>query len=313
MIIKEKNFVSAVIYVHNAENRITDFLKTIINVLEQNFEQSEIICVDDDSIDNSVRKIKEISKIATETTVSILHMSFFHGTEGAMNAGDDLAIGDFVLEFDNTILDFEPEEIMRIYRKALEGYDIVRASVNKKQKITSNIFYHFYNKYSASSYKMGTESFRILSRRVMNRVGDMNKAIPYRKAIYANCGMNTIDLKYEPIAPSIGLTDKLERKYQKHLAADTLLVFTEVGYHFSVAMTALMMIIAILMVIYSLFNYFYGNADASWTIAILFQSVAFFGFFSILTVILKYLQILMELIFKRKRYTFESIEKITKK
>lgn len=31
---KEKNFISAVIYVHNAENRIENFLKTIISVEE---------------------------------------------------------------------------------------------------------------------------------------------------------------------------------------------------------------------------------------------------------------------------------------
>ena len=36
---KEKNFVSAVIYVHNAENRIGLFLKTILAIMESNFEQ----------------------------------------------------------------------------------------------------------------------------------------------------------------------------------------------------------------------------------------------------------------------------------
>ena len=36
---KEKNFASAVIYVHNAENRIEEFLKTIIHEMEDNFEE----------------------------------------------------------------------------------------------------------------------------------------------------------------------------------------------------------------------------------------------------------------------------------
>ena len=44
---KEKNFVSAVVYVHNAENRVENFFKTIIKVMEENFEHSEIICVND--------------------------------------------------------------------------------------------------------------------------------------------------------------------------------------------------------------------------------------------------------------------------
>lgn len=56
---KEKNFASAVIYVHNAENRIEEFLKIIIDTMESNFEHSEIICVNDASDDASVEKNKE--------------------------------------------------------------------------------------------------------------------------------------------------------------------------------------------------------------------------------------------------------------
>ena len=53
---KEKNFVSAIVYVHNAESRIESFLSTVLEVLETNFEHSEIICVNDKSDDKSVEK-----------------------------------------------------------------------------------------------------------------------------------------------------------------------------------------------------------------------------------------------------------------
>ena len=43
MVNKEKNFASAVIYVHNAEKTIEKFLGTIIEVMQLNFEHSEII------------------------------------------------------------------------------------------------------------------------------------------------------------------------------------------------------------------------------------------------------------------------------
>ena len=89
---REKNFASAVIYVHNAENRIEEFLKTIIDTMESNFEHSEIICVNDASDDASVEKIKNISASASSTSVSVINMSYFHGLEMAMNAGIDMAI-----------------------------------------------------------------------------------------------------------------------------------------------------------------------------------------------------------------------------
>lgn len=145
---KEKNFVSAVIYVHNAENRIESFLKNVINILEENFEHSEIICVNDSSGDSSLAKIKEVSKSVKSTSVSVLNMSYFQGLELSMNAGVDLAIGDFVFEFDNTILDYEPQEVMNVYERALQGFDIVSAIPDRKERFSSRIFYLNYSRNS---------------------------------------------------------------------------------------------------------------------------------------------------------------------
>lgn len=312
---REKNFVSAVIYVHNDEKRIEPFLKAVIEVLEKNFEHSEIICVNDYSDDMSVEVIKKMSSQAQDTSISVLNMSYFHGLEMAMNAGVDLAIGDFVFEFDSADLDYDKAEIINIYRKSLEGgYDIVSASPNRKQKFTSKCFYYIFDKFTNLSYKMYTERFRVLSRRVINRISSMNKSVPYRKAVYANCGLKTENIVYTTISQtSEGKHyEKRERKYRRQLAIDTLILFTEVGYKFSMIMAALMMMITILMALYSFITYLTCNPVEGWTTTILFLAVAFFGLFGVLTVIIKYLQILVDLVFRRKRYSFESIEKLTK-
>lgn len=309
---KEKNFVSAVIYVHNAQDRIERFLETIIDVMEYNFDHSEIICVNDSSDDDSLKKIKKTSEKAISTSISVVNMSYFHGLELSMNAGIDMSIGDFVFEFDNTILDFEKDIIMEIYRKSLEGFDIVSASADKKEKFSSKMFYRVFDRYTDLAYKMSTESFRILSRRVLNRVGAMNKTIPYRKAVYANCGLKTANIKYSVINSQVRDIDKREQNFRTGLAVDSLILFTDMGYSFSKMMTALMMIMSVFMIVYSIIIYATSNPVAGWTTTILFLSVAFFGLFGILTIIIKYLQLLVDLVFKRKRYSFESIEKLTK-
>lgn len=311
---KEKNFVSAVLYVHNAENSIRQFLKTILSTLEEGFEYSEVICVNDASSDASVEMIKEISKTAEGVSVSVLHMSYFHGVELAMNAGVDLSIGDFVFEFDSTEMDFDASQIMRVYKKALEGYDIVSATPEKKQKISSKIFYYVFNKYANYAHKTNTERFRVLSRRVINRVSSMNKSIPYRKAVYANCGLKATNLLYPVIAQTKNAVkgDRTEKKYRRNLAVDALILFTDVGYRFSIGMTLCMMLITIFMVCYSVMIYLTSNPVAGWTTTILFLSVVFFGLFGVLTIIIKYLQILIDLVFKRSRYSFEGVEKLTK-
>ncbi len=309
---KEKNFMSAIIYVHNAADRIEDFLRMVIDCMESNFEKSEIICVNDSSDDDSAALIKKVSGAAKHTSVSILNMSYFHGLEVAMNAGVDLSIGDFVLEFDTTRRDYDKEEIMRVYRKSLEGFDIVSASPDKRQKFSSNLFYSVLEKFANLPYKIYTESFRVLSRRVINRMSSMSKSIPYRKALYANCGLKTCNLRYKTVENKPEEKDKVEKAYRRSLAIDTLILFTEVGYSFSVTMTMVMMLVAVFMAAYSFVIYLTRTPIEGWTTTILFMAFAFFGLFGILTIIIKYLQILVELVFKRKKYSFESIEKLTK-
>ena len=309
---KEQNFVSAVIYVHNAEDRIERFLDMVVEVMERNFEHSEIICVNDSSEDGSLSIIRKVCKAAEKTSISVVNMSYYHGLELAMDAGMDLAIGDFVFEFDNTVADFNSSVIMEIYRHSLEGYDIVSASPNRKERLSSRLFYRIFAKFAAVSYRMNTESFRVLSRRVINRVSSMNKTAPYRKALYSNCGLKTDCIRYEVTGDWSKARDRKEQRYRMDLAADALILFTEVGYRFSMTMTVVMMLMSIFMTVYSLVTYFVIHPVEGWTTTILFLSVAFFGLFGILTIIVKYLQLLVDMVFKRKHYSFESIEKLTK-
>ena len=308
---KEKNFISSVVYIHNAEKNIHDFLTSIIIFLENNFEHSEIICVNDASEDDSYKAILKASKVAKNTIISIINMSYFHGLELCMNAGVDLAIGDFVIEFDSTTLDFETDFIMKVYRHCLDGFDIVSASPDKREKLMSRFFYYIFDKFANRSYKMSTERFRILSRRVINRINSMSRFVLYRKALYANSGLKTDNLRYN-VKKGINISsDKKERAYRSNLAVDSLILFTQLGYKFSVFMTILMMTMSLFAIVYTLTTYLTRHPVAGWTTTILFLSVSFFGLFGILTVIIKYLQLLVDMIFKRKYYSFESIEKIS--
>lgn len=309
---REKNFISAVIYVHNAEKNITDCLRTVAAVLESNFEKSEIICVNDFSDDKSVEKIKETNNEFSRTCISILNMSYFHGVEVAMTAGVDLAIGDFVFEFDSPVMDYDSEEIMKVYHKSLEGFDIVSASPDKASRKSSMLFYMLFNRFSRMHYKMTTERFRILSRRVINRISAMNKTMPYRKPVYAACGLKTTNILYKTTAHIKEKEDSFTRNYRKDLAEDSFIIFTDLGYKVSVVITSAMLFFTVGVGAYSLAFKLLRNPVPGWTSTILFLSVSMFFVFMVLTIILKYLQILVNLVFRKTRYNFESIEKLTK-
>ena len=309
---KQKSFLSAVVYVHNGGRTIKEFLGMLYQVLSVSFEHFEIICVDDASTDDSVAKVKEAAKFMQGATLNLLYMSYFQGIELSMNAGTDLAIGDYVFEFDTSECDYEKSLIMEVFRTAQTGYDVVSACPKKKQRFSSTLFYKVFNMGSTGKYNMRTESFRIVSRRVINRVESMNKTIPYRKAVYASSGLPVKSLVYDCVKTQEVEKDKLEDSYRKELAMNTLILFTDLGYHFSIRMTLLMMLITLLIGIYAFVFYLCGNPIEGWTTTMLFMAFAFFGLFGILTIIVKYLSVIVGLVFKRRQYMVEGLEKITK-
>ena len=309
---KEKNFISAVIYVHNNENEIGNFLNDLNKILSENFEKYEIICVNDKSTDKSVEEIKKIPDTISETVISIINMSYYQGIELSMNAGVDLAIGDFVYEFDNAFIDYDLDCIMQVYKEALNGYDIVSAESNNKKRTSSKFFYKVFNKNSNNMYQINTETFRILSRRAINRVKAMNKTIPYRKAVYANCGLKLNVIIYKAKKNIHVKLSKEANASRKGLAVDTIILFTNVSYKFAIIMAAIMMLVTIATAVYTLYIFICEQPIVGWTTTMLLLSFAFFGIFSILTIMIKYLSIIIDLIFKKQKYLIESVEKITK-
>lgn len=306
---RESNFVSAVVYVHEDEDVIGEFLTGLNALLRDNFQKYEVICVNDASTDGSVAAIRDFAAGVDGAMVSILNMSYYQGQEAAMNAGVDLAIGDFVFEFDSTAMDYQPELILEVYRTALSGFDIVSAAGVGGSRLTSRLFYRVFNHFANTQYDLGTETFRILSRRAINRVHAMSKTIPYRKALYANCGLKLNTIKYEP-ARGAG-RGRIARE-KPRLATDALILFTGVAYRMALCLALLMMAITLIVTGYTVVVYLSGSPVEGWTTTMLFLGLGFFGMFAILAMVLKYLSILVDLTFKRQKYVFESIEKISK-
>ena len=307
---KEKNFISAVIYVHNNQDTIDYFLKKISEVLAENFEKFEIICVNDNSTDESIKIIKTASNALSGCVLSIVNMSFYQGKEAAMNAGTDLAIGDFVFEFDNNIVDYNLSMVMDVYNHSIKGHDIVAAS-NSGKRLTSNLFYMLFNRGSNTQYKLGSETFRVLSRRAINRIQIMSKTIPYRKALYANCGLKFNTMKYKPVALYKISDSKQQHRMRQDTALSALILFTDTAYKLTIYMTGLMMLTTLGGVIYTIVVYISNRPVAGYTTTMLILSGGFFGVFAILAIIVKYLSILVDLVFKRQKYILESIEKIS--
>lgn len=309
---KEKKFISLVVYLHNVEDYIKYFLETVIPVCESSFQDFEIVCVDDACTDDTVEKLKEYLKAyQVKAMVNIIHMSFFQGVESAMNAGRDTAIGDFVYEFDNVFVDYKPDMILRVYEKMLEGNDIVAASSKGTMQLTSRIFYSLYNLTNHLSSKIGPETFRIISRRAINRIKSMGQYIPYRKAVYSNCGLDMATLYYEREDDVKKVKNKTVTSERTSLAFDSFIYFTNVLERVSMIICAVFLLITIGVGIYIIVDVFNESKPVEgWISTMGFLAFGFFGVFALLTIILKYLSVVLNLIFKKQRYLIADIEKV---
>ena len=230
-----------------------------------------------------------------------------------MNAGRDMAIGDYVYEFDDLYVDYEPDMIMEAYRKCLEGNDIVSVANNARMRLTSRWFYHVYNRTTHAQNKIGQETFRLLSRRAINRVKSIGSYIPYRKAIYMNCGLSVGKMQYVSTLGAGHLTKHSNRNERTGLAIDSFIYFTNVMERISLAISAVFLFIAVIVICYVLWSFFMDeHLESGWVSVMGFLSIGFMGLFGLLTIVLKYLSVLINLIFRQQRYLIEDVEKISK-
>lgn len=310
----EKKFVSLVIYLHNSAEYLRKFMDTVIPVFEKNFEQFEIVCVNDACSDHTIELLKEyVEEKHLTAMVNVVHMSFFQGLESAMNAGRDISIGDFVYEFDDIFVDYEPNLIIDVYQKLLEGNDVVSASSKGKLRLTSRLFYALYNRTSRGKGKIGPETFRIVSRRAINRIKSMGQYIPYRKAVYHNCGLKTATINYDSAQKDVRIKNKTIASERTSLALDSFIYFTNALERISAIISGVFLFFIVAMALYIIHDAISASRPVEgWLSTMGFLALGFFGVFVLLTIILKYLSVLLNLIFKQQRYLVADIEKVVK-
>lgn len=289
---KIKNFISIVVYVKNSENHIKNFMKKIDNFMKDSFQMYEFIIVNNFSSDSTINYIKDI-KEDINGKITIINLAWEHSKDACMMAGCDIAIGDFILEFENVFIDYDTNEILNIYNKSLEGYDIVAASPKNKTKFSKKLFYKLLKIGSKMNYEFINESFRIISRRAINRIYKNNSFYTYRKVAYHYSGFDSCVYIYSPINNEIYREeDNIIKKLSN--ANNILLQYTNFYY--------LLPVIYILMIILSLLSPCNKN--------ILLITTALLGVLSLLWLLIICAKSLSKENDKESKYIYKSIERL---
>ncbi len=128
-----KDKVSVIIPVHNVENYIERCIKSLIN---QTYKNIEIICVDDESSDNSGKICDELASI--DKRIISYHIKPCRiGT--ARNFGLKKASGSYILflDSDDHIVDNAIEKLVSTIK---EGYDIVCCGFDRIDEETQKVY-----------------------------------------------------------------------------------------------------------------------------------------------------------------------------
>jgi glycosyltransferase involved in cell wall biosynthesis len=163
--------LSCVIPVFNEEGNILELYRRLKESVSRDFTgfEEEYIFVDDGSTDGSLERMRELHD--QDRAVKIIEFSRNFGHHIAITAGLDHATGDYVVMMDSDLQD-KPEEMIKLFRKLREGYDVVYGErANKKfplmKRLSASVFIALLRYLVNEPIVMNSSIFRIMTRQVV--------------------------------------------------------------------------------------------------------------------------------------------------
>jgi len=191
--------ISIVSPVYRAEKILPILVSEINLVMERIGEDYEIILVDDRSPDNSWEVMKVLS--SQNSKIKSIRLSRNFGQHSAIFAGLTKTKGDWVVVMDCDMQD-QPKEIAKLYKKALEGYDIVLGQrENRKdkflKKLSSKLFYKVFNYLSGGQFNNEIGNFGIYKKKVIDSILNINDYIKFFPLFINWVGFRNISIPIE--------------------------------------------------------------------------------------------------------------------
>lgn len=173
--------ISVVSPVYKSATLVKSFVRRLSAALNQVNLPYEIILVDDGSPDNSWSEIEEVCIHYNNVRGILLSRNF--GQHYAITAGLDVAKGNWIIVMDSDLQD-RPEEIPSLYKKAIEGYDLVLCRRHTRtdgwfKKVLSKLFYSFLSFITGRKIDHSIANFGIYNRTVINSIISMRESIRY--------------------------------------------------------------------------------------------------------------------------------------
>lgn len=263
--------ISVISPVYGAASLLSELVERIVQALKHIQVEYEIILVEDCSPDNSWEIINTLA--AKHQEVKGIRLSRNFGQHYAITAGLEASKGDWVVVMDCDLQD-KPEEIPTLYKKALEGYDIVFAQRVKRldgflKKFFSTQFYRLLAYFTDTNQDSTIGNFGIYSRKAIDSLLAMNDKFRFFPTMIKWVGFISVSI---PVEHSLRGEGKSSYTFKKlaNLALNTILTFSDKPLRLVVKLGLMIVLFSIIFTFYNLFRYISGQIiEPGWTSLIL--------------------------------------------
>jgi dolichol-phosphate mannosyltransferase len=259
--------LSIVTPVYNAEKIVPILVERLNTSTKGITNDFEIKLIEDHSSDNSWDAIEKIAAIHHHVVGLKLSRNF--GQHHAITAGLDHAKGDWVVVMDCDLQD-QPEEIGKLYHKAIEGYDIVLTKrINRRDSLLKKLFSKIYP--GILSYLSGTEptgNFVIYNKKSVAAIVSMRESIRCFSIMVKWAGFKhtTIEVKH-----GNRYSGKSSYNFSKliNFAADIVLAYSDKPLRILVKTGGLISFISVILALIYLYKWFSTDILVGFTSLIL--------------------------------------------
>jgi len=220
--------ISVVIPVYGCNASLISLYDRLKKTLQQITEKFEIIMVNDASPDDAWKIIKSLSE--KDKRVKGINLSRNFGQHSAITAGLDYAQGSWVVVMDCDLQD-QPEEILKLYHKAQEGYDIVFGQRKNRQdsffkKLGSKLFYKLLGYMTDTKQDASIANFGIYSQKSIKSILLMQDKLKYFPVMIRWVGFNQTSIEIEHAVREDGTSTYTFSKLFS-LSVDIMLSFSD--------------------------------------------------------------------------------------
>src|ERR1035437_2147718 len=279
--------LSVIVPCFNEEEVIEESYRRIKTVLSKLNLTSQIIFINDGSIDNTELILSKFSE--TDDSVKVISFSRNFGHQKAVTAGLNNCKSDIAIIIDADLQD--PPELIPEMIKTMEssGAQVVycvrksRKGEGFFKKLSAKVFYRMLNFFSEVRLPVDTGDFRLIDKSIIREFNKMTEKGKYIRGLVSWIGFKQVPFYYERESRFAGETKYPFSKMLK-LATTSILYFSTKPLKLATTLGFFSVIFSIILGIWSILGKIMGytHANSGWTS--LFVLIIFFGGVQLVTI-----------------------------